>query len=595
MAYSQRIVAYVVSCLLALWADSALAGVPPKATTNQTPTPIGETGIQVKPAEKPLFDNNAVFPTAVISDQSETRTANNATATLTLRVHNYNKTKTDPAWLSVKDNNVLMEPATTKVALPSLAPGESKTIVVSMKAQLTGTTFATWNNHYDNACGAEYRLVLDWRGPQAQTPFGEHIESVLKLANGHDQPGQPICDDTQCVVPCDVVKALKTSLDGHVVGYSYFIGRDVNFFKGGGGSARTAADGSVVPFGASTKVTVASVSKLVSAIATVRLLDKKGVALTTGIGNYLPADWTPGTYVKGITFKQLMSQQSGIKDYGNVSQAYAGLKTFYDQNVSAAGSQTCQNSSVQNPPNPINPNNTSACYSNYNFSILRLLLPKLNGNAEDASQASRPATLAAQYISLVQQNEFDLVGAPNVSCAAPNNSTYAFAYLYPGSKKGFDWGDNSLGCGAAGWYLSVDDMSKVMVSLANGDGKILVHNPLRRIVAVGGLQPAGPVLNGTAGKDLFQDMKDSSLGFDEPLFGTPNPPYPEFEKNGGWGANCDANGNNCEQISTSVAVFGPGVVGILFLNSNVSGGPESGQGAAKILEDAYYGALKPKT
>ena len=595
MAYSQRFVACVLIGLVAGFAGSAIAGAPPKATTTPTTVPqSGQTGIQVKPADQPVFGASAVFPTAVISDEVETRSANNATATLTLRVHNYNKVKTAPAWLGVADNNVLMDLAQTRVALPSLAPGESQTIVVAMKADLTGTSFATWSNHYDNACGAEYRLVLDWRGPQADTPFGEHVESVLKLANGHEQPGQPICDDTQCVVPCDVVKALRTSLDGHVVGYSYFVGRDVNFFKGGGGAARTAADGSVVPFGASTKVTVASVSKLVSAIATVRLLDKKSVALNAGIGTYLPADWTPGTYVKGITFRQLLSQQSGIKDYGNVSMAYAGLKTFYDQSVSYAANQTCKNSSVQNPPNPINPNNQSPCYSNYNFAILRVLLPKLNGNAEDASQASRPATLAAQYISLVQQNEFDLVGAPNVSCVAPVNSTYAFAYLYPGSKKGFDWGDNSLGCGAAGWYLSVDDMSKVMVSLANGDGKILVHNPLRRVSGVVGLQPAGPVLNGAYGKDLFQDMKDGSLGFDRPLFGSVST-YPEFEKNGGWGANCDANGNNCEQISTSVAVFGPGVVGILFLNSNVSGGAESGQGAAKILEDAYYGALKPKT
>ncbi|MBW8880617.1 MAG: beta-lactamase family protein [Asticcacaulis sp.] len=584
----------MITGLLALGAGSAFAGLPPKAATSQTVTQAGQSGVQVKPAEKPVFGANAVFPTAVISDESETRSVNDATATLTLKVHNHEKVKTDPAWLAVSDGNVLMEPAGTKVALPSLAPGESKTVVVTMKAKLTGTTFAAWTTHYDDACGANYRLVLDWRGPQAQTPFGEHIETVLKEANGHDQPGRPICDDTQCVVPCDVIKTLRQNLDGHVVGYAYFIGRDTGFFKGGGGNARTAADGSAVPFGASTKVTVASVSKLVSAIAAVRLLDKKGVALTTGIGPYLPADWTPGTYVKGITFKQLLSQQSGIKDYGNVSQAYAGLKTFYDQNVAPGGAQTCKNSSVQNPPNPINPNNTSPCYSNYNFSIFRILLPKVNGNAEDSSQATRPGTLAAQYISLVQQNEFDLVGAPNVSCAAPVNSTYAFAYIYPGSKKGFDWGDNSLQCGAAGWYLSVDDMSKVMVSLANGDGKILVHNPYRRVAGVGGLQPAGPVLSGTAGKDLFQTMKDSSLGFDEPLFGTPNPPYPEFEKNGGWSANCDANGNNCEQISTSVAVFGPGVVGILFLNSNVSGGPESGQGAAKILEDAYYAALKPK-
>ena len=49
-------------------------------------------------------------------------------------------------------------------------------------------------------------------------------------------------------------------------------------------------------------------------------------------------------------------------------------------------------------------------------------------------------------------------------------------------------------------------------------------------------------------------------------------------------------------ITTSVAIFGPvtgpRIVGVLFINSNISGGPNSGKGAREVLEKAYNDALK---
>jgi hypothetical protein len=71
----------------------------------------------------------------------------------------------------------------------------------------------------------------------------------------------------------------------------------------------------------------------------------------------------------------------------------------------------------------------------------------------------------------------------------------------------------------------------------------------------------------------------------------------EMEKNGGWSANCDSN-KNCSTISTSVAIFGPvtgpRIVAVLFMNSNISGGPSSGGGAQGVLEKAYKNALTSK-
>ena len=566
-----RLVAAGCAVLAVFCAASAQAIPPGKASQAQQTTSAAQSASQAQlktQGTAPLFGAGAVFPDAVISGYDENLGGNNAGGTLTLRLHNSGTASTDPMWLKVSDFNGLMDQETAPVALPALAPGATQTVSLQVKAHLTGRTYADWTQSYNQMCGADFRLLLDWRGPQAQAPVNDHQETVLKQASGRDQPGRPICDDTQCVVPCDVVKALKASLDGHVIGYAYFVGRDPGFFTGGGGKARTNADGGVA-FTSATKVTVASVSKLVTAIAAVRLMDAKGVSLDAGIGAKLPANWTPGTYVRNLTYRQLLGQRSGIKDYGNVPQTYAALKAFYDQTVNPAGNTPCPTGVNPNPlTNPINPNNTNWCYSNYNFAIFRILMPKINGDPEDSSPDTRPTTLAKQYTGLVQQNEFHEVGLTNVSCAPPTDSAYAFAYLYPGSKTGFDWGDNSLICGAAGWYLSVDDMAKVMSSLANNDGRILT-------------------------KTQFQTMKGSGLGFDKTQRSATST-YPEYEKNGGWTANCDVTNTICQRISTSIAVFGPGVVGILFLNSDVSGGPESGKGAAGILEDAYYGALKPK-
>ncbi|RZI83715.1 MAG: class A beta-lactamase-related serine hydrolase [Rubrivivax sp.] len=504
-----------------------------------------------------------------------------AGADVTLRVSNKSGAATAPVWLSLKDFNVLMRQNTSAVAIPALAAGASQTITVHLDAVLPPVLsqtpqdqqYSQWNAQYKAACGIQLRAVMDWKGAQADTPMNPHIETLLVKEGWSDYakvpPSTPVCTGKQCVSVCQIEKNIRSQLDGHVVGYSFFVGNYPKF--GQGGQARTAANGVAQNFTSSTKITVASVSKFVTTVAAVRLLDQKGISLDTAIGPYLPADWSNASaYVKGITFAQLLGQRSGIKDYGNVSQDYAKLKSFFTQSVNAAANTMCQGSGVVNPSNPINVNNQSWCYSNYNFAIMRILMPKVAGFAEDANLATRPQTLANQYVQLVQQNVFNLVGQTGVACKPPafnpGASNYAFAYKFPGNAAGTDWGDVSSICGAAGWYLSVEDISKVLLSLNAKDGKILAA---------------------TAVKDLFNTMRIRGLGWDVAN-------NVELEKNGGWGANCDAN-SNCDTVSTSVAVFGP-VIGprlsaVLFLNSNISGGVSSGKGAQAVLEKAYNDSL----
>jgi len=348
---------------------------------------------------------------------------------------------------------------------------------------------------------------------------------------------EKVCDATRCVSIAGVYQNIAARLDGNVVGYACSVGSgSIGAFSHG--YARTSANAPAQLFLPSTKIPVASVSKVVTALAAIRVLAKNNVSLDSGIGGHLPGDWKLDPNVAAITFRALLSHRSGIKDYGNNSQDYATLKAFFTQKVDPAKNTPCQGAAVGNPANPINTKDKTPCYSNYNFSIFRVLLPWIDGFADDPP--NRAAKLAAAYIKIAEKYVFEPVGATGVDAkppaAGPQSSAYAFSYKYPGTEAGHDWGDDSLGVGAAGWYLAIDDIDKVLYSLNKNDGRILTQAQMA-------------------------DMEATPMGWDTQKDGTG---YRWVEKNGGWGADGTT-------ISTSIALFGPGVFGALFINSDFSG------------------------
>jgi CubicO group peptidase (beta-lactamase class C family) len=348
---------------------------------------------------------------------------------------------------------------------------------------------------------------------------------------------ETVCDATRCVSIPAIYQNIQNRMKGNVVGYACTVG-SASIGAYSFGQARTNANAPAQMFLPSTKIPVASVSKVVTALAAIRILAKHNISLDSGIGGHLPSDWVLDSHVASITFRQLLSHRSGIKDYGNNSQDYATLKTFFTQKVDPTKNTPCQGAAVTNPANPINTQNKSPCYSNYNFSIFRVLLPIIDGFADDP--ANRAAKLAAAYIKIVQTNVFEPVGAQGVDAKPPASgqqaTAYAFSYKYPGTDPGNDWGDDSLGVGAAGWYLAIDDIAKVLSSLNKNDGRILTSAQ-------------------------WLDMQQTPMGWDTQ---TDSTGYRWVEKNGGWGANGTT-------ISTSIALFGPGVFGALFMNSDFSG------------------------
>jgi CubicO group peptidase (beta-lactamase class C family) len=542
--------------------------IDPAASENVTPS--DSTVVQRR---------DAVFPTVEVIRYVErlaspSKKQGHFSAVMTLRVTNRGRIATDPVSVVIKDKNLLMKP-TKPVFIPSLRPGVGRDVDTHFEADVSDNrpTLAPtmWRERYRSRCGLELHSVTAWNGSAALKPVNDMVERKLDMeaagkVHVEANPNPSICDATHCVKPCEMGKEIKRQLDGHVVGYSFFVGRQSHYQ--GYGKARTSADGTERNFTPTTKMTVASVSKLVTAIAAIRILGRRGISLDAPIGPYFPSDWSVSDYVHDITFAQLLSHTSGIKDYGNVNTDYATLKQFFTQSVSTGTTTLCQGPDVVNPNHPINPNDSGHCYSNYNFAIFRILLPKVAERAEDPDLATRPRTLADQYEILVRINVFNRVGQQGVHCnpptESPDNTRYAFAYNHPGTSAGVDFGDDSLKCGAAGWYLSVEDIAKVLLSILARDGRIFTE---------------------TATTHQFLVMRTFGFGWD--TFSNAR-----LEKNGAY-ISCDGSGV-CRVVSTSAGIFGPvtgpRLVAVLFMNSNVSGGPSHGEGATSVLDKAYQSA-----
>jgi CubicO group peptidase (beta-lactamase class C family) len=508
-------------------------------------------------------------------------------ATLKVRAVNHGNMPTDVIMLSVSDFNVLMSQQGPDAAVASLKPGASAEVTLKLEAVLPPPKsqlpqeqqFAEWHKQYKDRLGVDLRGLMAWVGPQASMPLNAYQEVSLYKGFGDSTPCQEgihtivfaapekaVCNGGVCLPLEEVRRHIHQRLDCRVVGYAAFVGQSPKFEAFG--KARTAANGPAVDFTPSTKIPVASVSKVVTALAAIKVLAKHSKnpktvdALDGPIGPYLPKDWKVDPNVASITFAQLLSHKSGVKDYGNNAQDYAKLKAFFTQKVNPNANTSCQGPDVADPKDAIviDPKlKMNRCYSNYNFSIFRVLLPMIEG-FQDTDPSQRAERLANQYVKIVQANVFDPVGAKNVECKPPAGSNiYAFSYAFPGSTPGHDWGDNTLGCGAAGWYLSVNDIAKVLISLNQKDGKVLSDAQ-------------------------FQVMESRQLGWDWFSYNG----YRYLEKNGGWGANGTT-------ISTSILIFGPSspgpaFLGVLFMNSNLT--REDDVGAHPVLHNAFLRAVR---
>lgn len=384
---------------------------------------------------------------------------------------------------------------------------------------------------------------------------------------------QPVVDLT------NFRNSVRDNLGGFVVGYAGIVGSTtaapVPFT---GGHAITSANGQQTNYATSTRSALASVSKFLTALAAVQLLDPPqpgtasagqnhlGANLDTPIAQGgLPKDWNIRTDAQHITYRDVLTHRSGIAPSGSTGepgQDYFSLKAYMTQNK------------VKLQP-PVAPNRTA--YSNVGFALFRLMLPKLAGLVDDdlsVPEEGRARGYAAAYERIIRNSVFKAVNVVGPGTETPSTAPHAFAYNYPGTAPGYDWSHWKypgqvwtgqgipLWAGAGGWWVAVDEFRPVLDSLARGDGKIVSTSQWQHMQGI----------------DTPPGYENLGLGIDAVVDPT-NSSFRWVEKNGGAGAG-DSTGSG--SVSASVAFFGtldgsptPSYYATLFINSDVTAGQGS--------------------
>lgn len=279
----------------------------------------------------------------------------------------------------------------------------------------------------------------------------------------------------------------------------------------------------------STRMHVASVSKLITAIAAVKMLDERNLSFDTKIGPYLPTYWTVGPNSADITFRDLLTHRAGFTD------------TYYDGNYPTFKAQI-QNGVVASPPGN---------YTNGAFSLVRVLnatmtneVPRTYVFPLNVAQSQKDAVWDQLSSMAFERYVANKVFAPSGVSGVASTPTpgSAFAYSTRPDTAGWDSGELQTQLGGAGFRVSVNDMLDVM-------------GTFRR---KGTIVPAAKA----------QQAMDASLGIDSI---TDSPAGKMYLKNGWWGGG--GKDGQSWHVEQAVAAFLPDdMEAVVLCNSNI--GPQ---------------------
>jgi CubicO group peptidase (beta-lactamase class C family) len=307
-----------------------------------------------------------------------------------------------------------------------------------------------------------------------------------------------------------------------------------------GGFARTSADSPETAQSPTKEMYIASISKTISAVAMLKVLQDAGIPVTADIAPYLPSSWTQGPNVDDITFEHLMSHQSGLEEAG-------------DQTMEALESAIASGT-------PGILDFEDAVYTNTNFSLIRILLPQIL-IGEDVietyvgvlGEAERPMIYAELYAQYVGAEVLAPAGINAPACApreATGTRTLYYNFGDPATEPGLDLGDWGLRCGATGYYLSAVELGSLLAHMRYTDD--IIDESIR---------------------DL---MNNEFLGWLNPIVFAPyvdSPAFPDEEEiEGDWGlyrahGGDSSNSNDVQGMTSCMMNYPIQVEAVLLINS----------------------------
>jgi len=331
--------------------------------------------------------------------------------------------------------------------------------------------------------------------------------------------------------------ALHAKLSPYVNGYAWQIRKHGKpMHTGLWGWARAPANGSQ-GWTLDTRMHIASVSKLMTAMAMAHKLRGANRDVTERIRFYLPDYWTRGAQIDDLTFRHLLNHTTGFRVPGSDTD-FSTMKSKVAQGVAGTFGKYG--------------------YENMNFALCRILIPVLHGWINKSDTHGSATDHIWDVRSTLRFREYCntfVFGPSGVSeVGFEPGPTDALAYDSGGTKSGWNSGDLQTVCGGAGFRMSVNEVLDVMGTFRRS-GKIL---------------PTSEV----------QPFLDKMLGIDQRIDTAAGRLY---NKNGAWGP-------GDSRLEQSVAYFLPEDMELcLFVNSPIApktagGDPQSLRG---LVKDAY--------
>jgi D-alanyl-D-alanine carboxypeptidase len=345
------------------------------------------------------------------------------------------------------------------------------------------------------------------------------------------------------------IELFKANVDafmqGNATGYCYVIAQDGQVvFMEEVGERIAGADGSLGQDVQATMYT-ASVSKAITAIAALKLIDSEDISINDKIWNYLPSHWTIANSFKQISFKNLLQHKSGIDK--STGFDYSSLKTLAANGIS------------------IGDIDVKSEYANANFGLFRILIPYMISDQDGFVGAGYTLDdginfiTASVYRNYVKDNLFTPLNI-NYADTQPLGPIPTLYYSYPAGngEAGWNIGNRILLAGGGGWYISCYDLARFFAYVRFTEDVIS---------------------DGTR-----QLMDDNYLGWDRGLSVSENYEHGIYHaKNGGF-TNGDGQG-----VSTLIKNFPEGVQITVMINSvgGDYGGLSINSGVATAFDNAW--------
>lgn len=317
--------------------------------------------------------------------------------------------------------------------------------------------------------------------------------------------------------------SLEAQLKNKCIGYQFTISyrNYTSVVSRAWGEARRSQDPPSRAMSANERIDIASVSKLMTGTAAVKLLTAKNISLDSYIYPYLPPTWVLGNNTKLITFRQLLNHKSGIRGSGELDDP--GLQSLIANGVLLSD---------------MNVNS----YHNANFCLFRILIPRIENPL--LYQNNNSPNYGADFIQHMQNNIFTPAGLSNITCIPP--SPYpAKSYHYPSTTvyTSTDWGNLTKISGGGGFKMSSAEINKFLRELNFGSSIV----------------PAS----------LATTMQQNLLGYD--VTGLTSKGVRYYKKNGGitWFGTSPQWWSGEGAVRSESTVFGNDVQCALIINSNL--------------------------